>query len=59
MTGKGLVNLFDEKIIVKDSFIPSSGLPNWCLTWFLQVYIDGLPEKVASRKPEYPRPNQD
>lgn len=49
MTGKGLANLFHEKIIINDCFVPSSGLPIWCLTWFLQVYVDGLPEPVASR----------
>ncbi len=49
MTGKGLINLFDEKIVVKDCFVPPSGLPIWCLTWFLQAYADGLPEPVASQ----------
>lgn len=49
MTGEGLANLFNEKIVIKDCFVPQSGLPIWCLTWFLQEYVDGLPEPVASR----------
>jgi SAM-dependent methyltransferase len=49
MTGEGLANLFNEKITIKDCFVPQSGLPIWCLTWFLQEYVDGLPEPVASR----------
>jgi SAM-dependent methyltransferase len=49
MTSNGLKNLFHEKIVIKDCFVPQSGLPIWALTWFLRLYISGLPEESAKQ----------
>jgi predicted SAM-dependent methyltransferase len=49
MTGSGLKNLFDEALQIIDSGVPLSGLPIWCLSWFLNAYIRGLPEHIAQQ----------
>jgi SAM-dependent methyltransferase len=49
MTSNGLKNLFNEKILIKECFVPQSGLPIWTLTWFLRSYISGLPEDIAEK----------
>lgn len=47
MTSSGLKNLFSDKLQIIECSVPLSGLPIWCLSWFLNSYIRGLPEKVA------------
>jgi SAM-dependent methyltransferase len=49
MTSNGLKNLFKEKILIKECFVPQSGLPIWALTWFLQLYLSGLPDETAEQ----------
>lgn len=49
MTSSGLRNLFSGKIQVIESSVPTAGLPIWCLSWFLNSYIQGLPKSVASK----------
>ncbi len=49
MTSNGLKNLFNGKILIKECFVPQSGLPIWTLTWFLRLYISGLPEDTAEK----------
>lgn len=48
MTSSGLKNLFSEKLQVIECKVPISGLPIWCLTWFLNSYIRGLPKLAAN-----------
>ncbi|MBE9125267.1 MULTISPECIES: class I SAM-dependent methyltransferase [unclassified Coleofasciculus] len=49
MTSTGLKNLFSEKVQVIKCSVPFSGLPVWCLSWFLNSYIHGLPDSVADK----------
>jgi SAM-dependent methyltransferase len=49
MTSSGLKNLFSEKLEILDCNVPLSGLPIWCLTWFLNSYVNGLPEAIANK----------
>lgn len=49
MTSNGLKNLFKDDIEVIDCYVPRSGLPVYCLTWFLREYINSLPEKTATQ----------
>lgn len=49
MTSSGLKNLFSEKVQVLECSVPLSGLPIWCLSWFLNSYLRGLPEETAER----------
>jgi len=49
MTSSGLKNLFSEKVQVIECSVPLSGLPIWCLSWFLNSYIRGLPEETAEK----------
>jgi len=48
MTSSGLKNLFSGEFEIIKCSVPQSGLPIWCLTWFLNSYIRGLPEAAAS-----------
>ncbi|MEH2380965.1 MAG: methyltransferase domain-containing protein [Nostoc sp.] len=47
MTSSGLKNLFSEEFEILECSVPQAGLPVWCLTWFLNSYIRGLPEAAA------------
>lgn len=47
MTSSGLKNLFSGKFEIIECSVPQAGLPVWCLTWFLNSYIRGLPEAEA------------
>jgi SAM-dependent methyltransferase len=49
MTSNGLKNLFSGKLQIVECSVPLSGLPIWCLSWFLNSYIRGLPEPVADK----------
>lgn len=49
MTSSGLKNLFSEKLQIIECSVPLAGLPIWCLSWFLNSYIRGLPEPVADK----------
>jgi SAM-dependent methyltransferase len=49
MTSSGLKNLFSEEFQIVECNVPPAGLPIWCLTWFLNSYINGLPEQVAKK----------
>ncbi len=49
MTSSGLKNLFSGKLEILECTVPLSGLPIWCLSWFLNSYIRGLPEPVADK----------
>ncbi len=49
MTSSGLKNLFSGKFEIIECSVPLAGLPIWCLSWFLNSYIRGLPEPVADR----------
>lgn len=52
MTSSGLKNLFGKDVKVLESFVPPSGLPIWCLTWFLNSYLSGLPVDAAKQMKE-------
>lgn len=47
MTSSGLKNLFGDHLSVVEAGVPQSGLPIWSLTWFLNSYLQGLPEPIA------------
>ncbi|MBW4639704.1 MAG: class I SAM-dependent methyltransferase [Gloeocapsa sp. UFS-A4-WI-NPMV-4B04] len=47
MTSSGLKNLFSNQLRIIECSVPLAGLPIWCLSWFLNSYIRGLPERVA------------
>jgi hypothetical protein len=47
MTSSGLKNLFSGEFEIIECSVPQAGLPVWCLSWFLNSYIRGLPEAVA------------
>ena len=47
MTMNGLKNLFSEQIGIIHSGVPKSGLPLWALTWFMNSYVNGLPQHIA------------
>ncbi|MEA3496787.1 MAG: class I SAM-dependent methyltransferase [Bacteroidota bacterium] len=47
MTSEGLKHLFSKNIKISEINVPKSGLPIWLLSWFLNAYIDGLPNKEA------------
>jgi SAM-dependent methyltransferase len=49
MTSSGLKNIFSGKMQIVECSVPLSGLPIWCLSWFLNSYIHGLPEPVADK----------
>lgn len=49
MTSSGLKNLVTQhSFIVRETYVPQSGIPIWTLTWFLNSYIRGLPQETAS-----------
>ncbi len=48
MTSSGLKNLFSKKLQIIECTVPPGGLPIWCLSWFLNSYIRGLPEPAAA-----------
>lgn len=49
MTSSGLKNLFENFLHIVDCGVPLSGVPIWCLSWFLNSYVRGLPEDVAQK----------
>ncbi|MBW4492985.1 MAG: class I SAM-dependent methyltransferase [Oscillatoria princeps RMCB-10] len=49
MTGSGLKNLFEGDLQILEYGVPECGLPVWCLIWFLNSYIRGLPAPVAEK----------
>jgi SAM-dependent methyltransferase len=49
MTSSGLRNLFDKDLHIVECGVPLAGLPIWCLSWFLNSYIAGLPPEQAER----------
>lgn len=49
MTSSGLKNLFYEDLQIVEAGIPLSGLPIWSLSWFLNSYIQGLPQSTAEK----------
>jgi SAM-dependent methyltransferase len=49
MTSSGLKNLFIGKLHFIECSVPISGLPIWCLSWFLNSYVRGLPDPVAAK----------
>ena len=49
MTSSGITNLFSKEFEILECSVPAAGLPIWCLTWFLNSYINGLPEQVANK----------
>ncbi|MGC9502967.1 methyltransferase domain-containing protein [Baaleninema sp.] len=49
MTSSGLKNLFNKDLEIIEAGVPLSGVPIWCLTWFLNSYIRGLPEDTARK----------
>lgn len=49
MTSSGLKNLFIGKLQLLECTVPLSGLPIWCLSWFLNSYVRGLPKPVADK----------
>jgi SAM-dependent methyltransferase len=49
MTSAGLKNLFSGHLEIEECGVPLSGVPIWCLTWFLSSYLAGLPSPVADR----------
>lgn len=52
MTSSGLRNLFGKDVKVLETHVPPSGLPIWCLTWFLNSYLRGLPADIAEQMRE-------
>lgn len=42
MSAQGLRNLFGEKISVISHYVPTSTLPIWTLSWFLNSWVSGL-----------------
>jgi hypothetical protein len=46
MTQEGLKNLFGPDATIKKCFVPLHGHPIFCLQWFLNEYIRGLPEDI-------------
>jgi len=49
MTSSGLKNLFANLLNIVECGVPLSGLPIWCLSWFLNSYVRGLPQDVAQK----------
>jgi SAM-dependent methyltransferase len=49
MTSSGLKNLFETFLDIVDCGVPLSGVPIWCLSWFLNSYVRGLPEDAAQK----------
>lgn len=49
MTSSGLKNLFDNNIEILEAGVQDVGLPIWALTWFLNSYIEGLPDTIAEQ----------
>ncbi|HEX2851865.1 MAG TPA: class I SAM-dependent methyltransferase [Opitutaceae bacterium] len=43
MSHQGLANLFAGTLDVKEQRVLESGRPIWMLSWFLQIYCEGLP----------------
>jgi len=37
--------IFSDKLQIIECSVPRAGLPIWCLSWFLNSYTRGLPEK--------------
>lgn len=50
MTAQGLANLFEGQLRVDRQVLLASGLPIWSLSWMLNHWNQGLPEKV---RPEF------
>lgn len=44
MSHQGLANLFGDMLDIDRQAVIPSGLPIWTLSWFLQRWLDGLPE---------------
>lgn len=42
MTRQGLINLFDDLLVVDDVSVIESLLPVWSLSWILQKWVEGL-----------------
>lgn len=49
MTRRGLEQLFDDDFAIERSVVPAYGLPIWTLTWFLNSYVAGLPQRTAKK----------
>jgi SAM-dependent methyltransferase len=49
MTTSGLRNLFADPMRVVECGVLRAGLPIWCLSWFLNSYIEGLPTSLAKK----------
>ena len=49
MSSSGLKNLFANLLDIVECGVPLSGLPIWCLSWFLNSYVRGLPQDVAQK----------
>jgi len=49
MTMEGAKNLFAKQCRIEKGFVPHYGLPIWALTWFLNSYTTGLPQKAKEQ----------
>lgn len=49
MTAAGLKNLFDRYLTIDKQDVVPSGLPLWCLTWFLSSWAGGLEGEVKRK----------
>jgi len=49
MTSEGLCSLFSDSCEIVATEVPRYGRPVYTLSWFLQRYVDGLPETERSR----------
>lgn len=49
MTLNGLKNLFSQSTEIQESGVGPWGLPIWCLNWFLNSYVSGLPPEVGKK----------
>lgn len=49
MTSSGLKNLFAEDLNIIECGVQDAGAPIWCLSWFLNSYIRGLPASIAQK----------
>lgn len=48
-TWQGLARLFDENLDIVDNFVPPALHPRYALSWFLNSWMEGLPNDVALR----------
>ena len=49
MTREGIVNLFNKKLHISDSFVYKSGHPIHSLRWIVESWSNGLPDDIRER----------